>query len=94
MSQTLPDFGFQVDKGVKNSCCAIRSFSPFHTSITGYGHGVTLTPLDWKTLSGGDFLLWDSEWRDASKKAATLNAQTVWRAVQQAIRACREQSPL
>ena len=40
-----------------------------------------LTPLDWKTLckatlSGGDFLLWDSEWRDASKKAASLNAQT------------------
>ena len=28
------------------------------------------------TLSGGDFLLWDSEWRDASKKAANLNAQT------------------
>lgn len=39
-----------------------------------------LTPLDWKTickaiLSGGDFLLWDSEWRDTSKKTATLNAQ-------------------
>jgi hypothetical protein len=40
-----------------------------------------LTPLDWKTLckatlSREDFLLWDSEWREASKKAATLNAQT------------------
>ena len=39
-----------------------------------------LTPLDWKTLckatlSGGDFLLLDSEYRDASKKAANLNAQ-------------------
>ena len=38
------------------------------------------TPLDWKTLSkatlsGGDFLLWDSEWQDASKKTAALNAQ-------------------
>jgi hypothetical protein len=27
-------------------------------------------------LSGGDFLLWDSEWWDAIKKAAALNAQT------------------
>jgi hypothetical protein len=27
-------------------------------------------------LSGGDFLLWVSEWRDTSKKAAVLNAQT------------------
>jgi hypothetical protein len=26
-------------------------------------------------LSGGDFLLWDSEWRDTCKKAAALNAQ-------------------
>ena len=39
-----------------------------------------LTPLDWKilckaTLSEGDFLLWDSEWRDTSKETAALNAQ-------------------
>jgi hypothetical protein len=39
-----------------------------------------LTPQDWKTLckatlSGGDFLLWDSECRETSKKTAALNAQ-------------------
>ena len=40
-----------------------------------------LIPQDWKTLckatlSGGDFLLWSSEWREASKRNAALNAQT------------------
>ncbi|XP_031222227.1 thymic stromal lymphopoietin [Mastomys coucha] len=37
--------------------------------------------LNWKalwqaTLSGGDFLLWSSEWHEASKKNVTLNAQS------------------
>jgi hypothetical protein len=40
-----------------------------------------LTPQDWKTLykatlSGGDDLLWNSEWEEASKRTAALNAQT------------------
>jgi hypothetical protein len=40
-----------------------------------------LTPQDWKTLckatlSGGHFLLCDSEWQETSKKSAASNAQT------------------
>jgi hypothetical protein len=40
-----------------------------------------LIPQDWKTLcnatlSGGDFLLWSTEWHEASKRTAALNGQT------------------
>ena len=39
-----------------------------------------LTPQDWKTLSkatlsGGDFLLWNSEWCEAGKRTTSMNAQ-------------------
>ena len=57
------------------------SSAPFTQALLDTVVESHLTPLDWKTLckatlSGGDFLLWDSKWREASKKPAALNDQT------------------
>jgi hypothetical protein len=72
---------FKLKKELKHLLCNTVLQSLSHKQLLDPVMESHLTPLDWKTLckatlSGGDFLLWDSEWRDASKKAASLNAQT------------------
>ena len=72
---------FKVIKELKTAVAQYGPTAPFTQALLDTVMESHLTPQDWKTLckatlSGGDFLLWDSEWRDASKKAANLNAQT------------------
>ena len=72
---------FKLIKELKTAVVQYSPSAPFTQALLDMVVESHLTPLDWKTLckatlSGGDFLLWDSEWRDASKKAANLNAQT------------------
>ena len=72
---------FKVIKELKTAVAQYGPTAPFTQALLDTVMESHLTPQDWKTLckatlSGGDFLLWDSEWREASKKTATLNAQT------------------
>jgi hypothetical protein len=76
---------FKLIKELKTAVVQYDPSAPFTQALLDTVVESHLTPPppppDWKTLckatlSRGDFLLWDSEWRDGSKKAATLNAQT------------------
>ena len=72
---------FKVIKELKTAVAQYGPTAPFTRALLDTVMESNLTPQDWKTLckatlSGGDFLLWDSEWREASKKTAALNAQT------------------
>ena len=54
--------------------------APFTQALLDTVMESNLTPQDWRTLckatlSGGDFLLWISEWREASKRTAAVNPQ-------------------
>ena len=58
-----------------------HSTAPFTQALLDTVMESNLIPQDWKTLckatlSEGDFLLWSSEWCEASKGTATMNAQT------------------
>jgi hypothetical protein len=71
---------FKLIKELKTAVVQYGPSAPFTQALLDTVVESHLTPLDWKTLckatlSGGDFLLWDSEWRDASKKTAAFNAQ-------------------
>ena len=71
---------FKLIKELKAAVVQYGPSAPFTQALLDTVVESHLTPLDWKTLSkatlsGGDFLLWDSEWRDASKKTAASNAQ-------------------
>jgi hypothetical protein len=71
---------FKLIKELKTAVVQYGPSAPFTQALLNTVVESHLTPSGWKTLckailSGGDFLLWDSEWRDASKKTATLNAQ-------------------
>jgi hypothetical protein len=72
---------FKLIKELKTAVVQYGPTAPFTQVLLDTVVESHLTLLDWKTLckatlSGGDFLLWDSEWQNTSKKAATLNAQT------------------
>ena len=72
---------FKVIKELKTAVAQYGPIAPFTQALLDTVMESNLTPQDWKTLckatlSGGDFLLWSSEWREASKKTAALNAQT------------------
>mgnify|MGYP002472341984 CR=1 FL=1 len=72
---------FKLIKELKTAVVQYIPSAPFTQALLDTVVESHLTPLDWKTLckatlSGGDFLLWDSEWRETSKKTAILNAQT------------------
>jgi hypothetical protein len=70
-----------VIKELKTAVAQYGPIAPFTQALLDTVMESNLTPQDWKTLckatlSGGDFLLWSSEWQEASKKTAALNAQT------------------
>jgi hypothetical protein len=72
---------FKLIKELKTAVVQYGPSAPFTQALLDTVVESHLTPLVWKTLhkatlSGRDFLLWDSKWRDASKKTAALNAQT------------------
>ena len=72
---------FKVIKELKTAVAQYGPTAPFTQALLDTVMESHLTPQDWKTLckatlSGGDFLLWDSECRETSKKTAALNAQT------------------
>ena len=72
---------FKLIKELKTAVVQYGPSAPFTQALLDMVMESHLTPLDWKTLckatlSGGDFLLWDAERWDASKKSATLNGQT------------------
>ena len=58
---------FKLMKELKQLLCKYGPSAPFTQALLDMVVESHLTPLDWKTLckatlSGGDFLLWDSEW--------------------------------
>jgi hypothetical protein len=72
---------FKVIKELKSAVAQYGPTCPFTQTLLDTVMESHLTPQDWKTLykatlSGGDVLLWNSEWQEASKRTATLNAQT------------------
>jgi hypothetical protein len=72
---------FKVINELKTAVAQYGPSAPFTKALLDTVMESNLTPQDWKTsckatLSGGDFLLWSSEWREASKRNAALNAQT------------------
>uniref|UniRef100_UPI00402B82DD LOW QUALITY PROTEIN: endogenous retrovirus group K member 10 Gag polyprotein-like n=1 Tax=Arvicanthis niloticus TaxID=61156 RepID=UPI00402B82DD len=71
---------FKVIKQLKSAVSQYGPDCPFTQALLDTVVEANLMPQDWKTLckatlSGGDYLLWSSEWRDASKKTAMMNAQ-------------------
>ena len=71
---------FKLVKELKAAVVQYGPSAPFTQALLDIVVESHLTHLDWKTLckaslSGGDFLLWDSEWQDASKKTPALNAE-------------------
>jgi hypothetical protein len=65
--QTL---NFKLIKELKTAVVQYGPTAPFTQALLDTVVKSHLTPLDWKTLSkatlsGGNFLLWDSEWRNA-----------------------------
>jgi hypothetical protein len=72
---------FKVIKELKTAMAQYGPTAPFTQASLDTVMESNLIPGDWKTLckdtlSGGDFLLWSSEWREASKRTATLSGQT------------------
>ncbi|XP_052036908.1 endogenous retrovirus group K member 10 Gag polyprotein-like, partial [Apodemus sylvaticus] len=71
---------FKVIKELKLAVAQYGPTAPFKQALLDTVIESNLTPQDWKTLckttlSEGDFLLWSSEWREASKRTATTNTQ-------------------
>ena len=67
-------------KELKTTVAQYALLAPFTQALLDTVMESNLTPLDWKTLckapsSGGYVLLWSSEWCEASKRTATMNAQ-------------------
>ena len=72
---------FKVIKELKIAVAQYSPTAPFTQASLDTVMESNLIPGDWKTLckdtlSGGDFLLWSSEWREASKRTAALHVQT------------------
>jgi hypothetical protein len=72
---------FKVIKELKTAVAQYGPTAPFTQALLDTVMESNLTPQDRKTLCnatlpGGDFLLWSSDWQEASKRTAVLNAQT------------------
>jgi hypothetical protein len=72
---------FKVIKELKSAVAQYGLTAPFTQALLDTVMESHLNPQDWKTLckatlSGGDFLLLNSKWQDASKRTDALNAQT------------------
>lgn len=67
-------------KELKSAVAQYGPTAPFTQALLDTVMESHLAPQDWKTLCkatlSGDFLLWNSEWQEASKRTAALNAQT------------------
>ena len=69
---------FKVIKELKAAVAQYGLTAPFTQVLLDTVMESHLTPQHWRalckaTLSGGDFLLWNSEWREASKRTAGMN---------------------
>ena len=67
-------------KELKVAVAQYGPMTPFTQALLDTVIESDLTPQDWRTLykatlSGGDFLLWKSEWCEASKRTSTMNSQ-------------------
>ncbi|XP_060230653.1 endogenous retrovirus group K member 10 Gag polyprotein-like [Meriones unguiculatus] len=68
-------------KELKTAVSQYGTTAPFTVALFETIADNNLTPLDWKTvaravLSGGDYLLWSADFREFSRRTATLNVQS------------------
>ncbi|XP_064225394.1 endogenous retrovirus group K member 9 Gag polyprotein-like [Aotus nancymaae] len=73
-------FDFKVIKELKTAVAQYGATAPYTTAIIESVAENWLTPGDWQTLaratlSGGDYLLWKSEFHECCKETARRNAQ-------------------
>ncbi|XP_013367217.1 PREDICTED: endogenous retrovirus group K member 5 Gag polyprotein-like [Chinchilla lanigera] len=73
-------FDFKVLKELKAAVAQYGATAPYTTAILDSIADQWLTPIDWQTLaratlSGGDYLLWKSEYIENCKETARRNAQ-------------------